>query len=456
MAGLKIDVVVLAAGKGTRMYSDIPKVLHPIGGAPMAQHVIDAAAQLGDVALHVVVGHEAALVSTALQRVDSFIEQYEQLGTGHAVAQALPALRDDALVLVLYGDVPLIRAETLARLVAACTREQLSLLTVELDDPSGYGRICRNSEQRVCQIVEQKDASDEQLRIREVNTGIICVHQAILARWLPALSNDNAQNEYYLTDIIAMAVADNVAIHTEQPASREEVEGVNNKLQLAALERCYQRRRADYLMLAGTTLADPARIDIRGSLRVGRDAYIDVNTVFSGDVVLGNNVSIGPNCVLHDCEIGDNTQILPNCVIDQASIANDCTIGPFARLRPGARFAASAKVGNFVEVKNASFGAGSKANHLSYIGDAEVGANSNIGAGTITCNYDGANKHRTTLGSNVFVGSNSTLVAPLEIADNGFVAAGSTITQKVPADTLGVARGRQKNISGWKRPSKKT
>jgi len=340
-------------------------------------------------------------------------------------------------------------------MVVACSREQLALLTVELDDPSGYGRICRDSGQRVRQIVEQKDASAEQLRINEVNTGIMCIHQANLARWLPALSNDNAQSEYYLTDIIAMAVTDNVAIHTEQPASREEVEGVNNKVQLAALERFYQRRRAEHLMLAGTTLADPARIDIRGSLRVGRDVYIDVNSVFSGDVVLGNNVSIGPNCVVHDSEIGDNTQILPNCVIDQATLANDCTIGPFARLRPGARFEASAKIGNFVEVKNASFGAGSKANHLAYIGDAEVGANSNIGAGTITCNYDGANKHRTLLGSNVFVGSNSTLVAPLEIADNGFVAAGSTITQEIPADTLGVSRSRQKNISGWKRPTKK-
>ena len=454
LAGTKIDVVVLAAGKGTRMYSEIPKVLHPIGGIPMAQHVIDAAALLGDVALHVVVGHEAQLVQAALQGPDSFIEQREQLGTGHAVAQALPLLRKDALTLVLYGDVPLIRSETLAQLVVGCTPDCMTLLTVELDDPNGYGRICRDQRNAVTSIVEQKDASAEQLSITEVNTGIMCIHQSRLANWLPALSNDNAQAEYYLTDVVAMAVADNVSVQTVSSASREEVEGVNNKLQLATLERCYQRRRAEHLMLAGTTLADPQRIDIRGTLDVGNDVYIDINAVFSGDVVLGNNVSIGPNCVIHDSEIGDNTQILANCVLDQARLASDCTIGPFARLRPGACFEANAKVGNFVEVKNSTFGEGAKANHLAYIGDAEVGAGSNIGAGTITCNYDGANKYKTRLGENVFIGSNSTLVAPLDIDDNGFIAAGSTIIQKVPANALGVARGRQKNIKGWKRPVK--
>ncbi|MGB5324970.1 MAG: bifunctional UDP-N-acetylglucosamine diphosphorylase/glucosamine-1-phosphate N-acetyltransferase GlmU [Pseudomonadales bacterium] len=449
-----IDVVVLAAGKGTRMYSDIPKVLHPIGGRPMAQHVVDAALLLGDVRLHAVVGHEAMLVQQALEGVDSFIEQSEQLGTGHAVAQALPALREGALVVVLYGDVPLIQTGTLEKLVAACNEQAMSLLTVQLDDPHGYGRICRDANGKVRAIVEQKDASEAQLAIAEVNTGIMCIAQAQLAKWLPALGNSNAQGEYYLTDVVEMAVADGIAVNTISASSAEEVEGVNNKLQLARLERCFQLQQAENLMLAGTTLADPARIDIRGSLSVGRDVYIDVNAVFSGDVVLGDNVSIGANCVIHESEVGANTQVLPNCVLDRAKVANDCNIGPFARLRPGTELAAKAKIGNFVEVKNSSFGQGSKANHLAYVGDSEVGAGCNIGAGTITCNYDGANKFRTRMGDNVFIGSNSTLVAPIDIADNGFVAAGSTVNQDVPANTLAVGRARQKIISGWKRPVK--
>jgi len=452
----KIDVVVLAAGKGTRMYSTKPKVLHTIGGKPMAQHVIDAAKRLGDVALHVVVGHQADLVSSSLQCAESFVEQREQLGTGHAVAQVLPILREDAITLILYGDVPLIQTQTLERLVAGCTAQSMTLLTVTLDNPQGYGRICRNIDNEVTSIVEQKDADSEQLLINEVNTGIMCIQQSCLAAWLPLLSNTNAQNEYYLTDVVAMAVAQGIDVTSVDAPSPEEVEGVNNKLQLSALERCHQRRLADALMLAGTTLADPARVDIRGELSVGRDVFIDVNTVFSGNVTLGDNVSIGPNCVVSNSSIGDNTELFANCVVDQATLANDCVIGPFARLRPGSTFAEKSKVGNFVEVKNSSFGEGSKANHLAYVGDAQVGAGSNIGAGTITCNYDGANKHKTRLGKNVFIGSNSTLVAPLDIADNGFVAAGSTIVKTVLADSLAVARGRQKNIEGWTRPSKKS
>ena len=452
----KIDVVVLAAGKGTRMYSTKPKVLHTIGGKPMAQHVIDAAKRLGDVALHVVVGHQADLVSNSLQGAKSFVEQREQLGTGHAVAQVLPILREDAITLILYGDVPLIQTQTLERLVAGCSAQSMTLLTVTLDNPQGYGRICRNIDNEVTSIVEQKDADSKQLLINEVNTGIMCIQQSCLAAWLPLLSNTNAQNEYYLTDVVAMAVAQGIDVTSVDAPSPEEVEGVNNKLQLSALERCHQRRLADALMLAGTTLADPARVDIRGELSVGRDVFIDVNTVFSGNVTLGDNVSIGPNCVVSNSSIGDNTELLANCVVDQATLANDCVIGPFARLRPGSTFAERSKVGNFVEVKNSSFGEGSKANHLAYVGDAQVGAGSNIGAGTITCNYDGANKHKTRLGKNVFIGSNSTLVAPLDIADNGFVAAGSTIVKTVLADSLAVARGRQKNIEGWTRPSKKS
>lgn len=452
----KVDVVVLAAGKGTRMYSSTPKVLHTIGGKPMAQHVIDAAKRLGDVALHVVVGHQADSVSSALQGADSFVEQREQLGTGHAVAQVLPTLREDAITLILYGDVPLIQTQTLERLVAGCTAQSMTLLTVTLDNPQGYGRICRNTDNEVISIVEQKDADPQQLLINEVNTGIMCIQQSCLVAWLPVLSNTNAQNEYYLTDVVAMAVAQGIGVTSVDAPSPEEVEGVNNKLQLGALERCYQRRLADALMLAGTTLADPARVDIRGELSVGQDVFIDVNTVFSGKVTLGDNVSIGPNCVVSNSSIGDNTELLANCVVDQATLANDCIIGPFARLRPGSTFAEKSKVGNFVEVKNSSFGEGSKANHLAYVGDAQVGAGSNIGAGTITCNYDGANKHKTRLGKNVFIGSNSTLVAPLDIADNGFVAAGSTIVKTVVADSLAVARGRQKNIEGWARPSKKS
>lgn len=451
---MKIDVVILAAGKGTRMYSGIPKVLHSIGGKPMAQHVIDAASLLGDVAMHVVVGHEAELVKASLNGVDSFVEQTEQLGTGHAVAQALPVLREGAITLILYGDVPLIQTGTLETLIDLVNESTMAMLTICMDNPTGYGRIVREDDE-VKAIVEQKDANDEQLQIKEINTGIMCIHQKHLSKWLPALSNDNAQQEYYLTDVVAMAVKDNIAIKTAEPQNEYEVEGVNNKLQLGALERVYQRKRAEQLQIAGATVADVNRLDIRGSVIVGKDVFIDVNVVLTGDVEIGDNVSIGPNCVIHESIIDTGAQIHANCVLDQAHVGNDANVGPFARLRPNALLKAKSKVGNFVEVKNATMEAGSKVNHLTYIGDANIGANSNIGAGTITCNYDGANKHRTELGENVFIGSNSTLVAPLTIANNGFVGAGSVITQNVQEETLAVGRSKQKNIEGWKRPTKK-
>lgn len=456
---MKIDVIILAAGKGSRMYSNKPKVLHELGGKPMVQHVIDAALPLGDIALHLVVGHGADQVKAGV-KVDAdveinFVEQSEQLGTGHAVLQSLPSLRENSLCLILYGDVPLIKMETLTRLIEVTTKQTMGLLTIKLDDPTGYGRIVRNSSGQVTSIVEQKDGDKDQLAIKEVNTGIMCVPQNQLANWLPALSNDNAQQEYYLTDIIAMAAKDEVVVHTVLPERASEVEGVNNKMQLSTLERAYQQQRASALLLKGVTLADPARIDIRGGLTAGEDVFIDVNAVFSGDVQLGNNVSIGPNCTISNASIGDNTHIYANSVIEDASVGENCAVGPFGRLRPGAQLERGAKIGNFVEVKNSRLGEGSKANHLAYVGDADVGSGSNIGAGTITCNYDGANKFKTTLGKNVFIGSNSTLVAPLVVEDNGFVGAGSTINQTVPEDNLAVSRSRQKNIEGWKRPKKK-
>lgn len=453
---MKVDVVILAAGKGTRMYSDTPKVLHSIGGKAMAQHVVDTAKSLGDVALHVIIGHGAEQVRETLTGVDRFIEQTEQLGTGHAVSQALPSLREGATTLILYGDVPLIKAETLSRLIEKVSHSSMAMLTVNMDDPDGYGRIIRDANKQVVAIVEQKDASDKQLQITEINTGIMCVKQQQLAEWLPQLSNDNAQQEYYLTDIIAMAVNQAVEVRTEEPTTAFEVEGVNNKLQLATLERAYQQIKTEELLLAGVSMADPSRVDIRGELVTGKDVFIDINAVFSGEVKLGDNVSIGPNCVIHDATIESGTQIFSHTLIESASVAPNCQVGPFARLRPGAKLQQGAKVGNFVEVKNSTLGKGSKANHLAYIGDAEIGSGSNIGAGTITCNYDGANKYKTTLGDNVFIGSNSTLVAPLKIETGGFVGAGSTITQTVPGDTLAVSRGKQRNIDGWKRPKKKT
>lgn len=450
-----IDVIILAAGQGSRMRSSQPKVLHEIGGKSMLDHVVDAAMSLNDVKLHIVVGHGADAVKASLTQPCHIVEQTEQLGTAHAVSQALPNLSPDSQVLILYADVPLIQPETLTGMLAAIDAESIAVLTTNLADPTGYGRIVRNKASEVIDIVEHKDATEQQRKITEINTGIMCIPQAHLSRWLPKVENNNAQQEYYLPDVIAMAVADGVRIHTPQPKHFYEVEGVNNRQQLALLERHYQQQVADGLMLAGATLADPARVDVRGSLTVGKDVFIDVNTVFIGNVEIDDGVSIGPNCVITEATIGAESEIYANSVIESAQVGQHCQIGPFARLRPGAQLANKVKVGNYVEVKNATLADGSKVNHLSYIGDATIGSNTNVGAGTITCNYDGANKHKTTLGNDVFIGSNSTLVAPLEVADGGFVGAGSTITEAVPKNNLAIGRGRQKNISGWKKPEKK-
>lgn len=442
------------------MYSDLPKVIHPIAGKPMVQHVIDAVQGLdADIKIHVVVGHgaekvQATLVEGSHDAKLSFVTQNEQLGTGHAVAQALPALRENAISLILYGDVPLISTATLLNMVNAVDEKSLALLTINMPDPTGYGRIVRNDHGNITSIVEQKDASNEQLLIQEVNTGIMAMRQSDLARWLPSLSNDNAQSEYYLTDVIEMAVSDSLQISAISPERNQEVIGVNNKLQLAELERSFQNFLATDLMTKGVSLADPARIDIRGSVTVGRDVSIDINAVLIGSVTLGDRVTIGPNCIIIDSDIGADCEIKANSIVEESALANKCTVGPYARLRPGSQLSSQAKVGNFVEIKKSIIGEGSKVNHLSYVGDAELGAHCNVGAGTITCNYDGANKFKTTLGNHVFVGSNSTLVAPLTVQDNGFIGAGSTITQQVPDGALAVGRTRQKNIPGWQRPKK--
>ena len=452
---MSIEVVILAAGKGTRMRSSLPKVMHPVAGKPMLGHVVDAAKAINADSIHVVVGHGADKVTSAFAHDNlSWVEQLEQKGTGHAVAQALPALSDDSRVLILYGDVPLIAPDTLSKLVACCSESSMALLTTDLNDPSGYGRIIREHD-KVVAIVEQKDASHEQLAIQEVNTGIMAVHAKHLKQWLPKLSSDNAQGEYYLTDIIEMAVADGIAIDVAQPETAWEVQGVNNRLQLNELERFYQKQQAERVMAEGATLADAARLDIRGSLKVGQDCYIDVNCVFEGDCEIGDNVQVGPNCVFTNSRVANGSTIKANSVLEDAVVGESCDIGPFARLRPGTVLSRGAKIGNFVETKKAVLGEGSKVNHLSYIGDSEIGDNVNVGAGTITCNYDGVNKSKTVIGDGAFIGSNTSLVAPVTVGKNATVGAGSTITSNVPDEDLAVARGKQRNISGWKRPTKK-
>lgn len=453
---MSTDVVILAAGQGSRMKSSLPKVLHPIGGKPLAQHVIDTAVRLEAERIHLVIGHGADQVRATLRGDQlQWAVQEQQLGTGHAVAQALPNIPDGGTVLILYGDVPLTRESTLRELLKVAEDGSLGVITVHLDNPTGYGRIVRDGEDRVIAIVEHKDASPEQLAIQEVNTGIMAVPAELLKRWLPQLSNQNAQGEYYLTDIIAMAVQDGVAVQAVHPQWEQEVMGVNNRCQLAELERWFQREQAEALMAAGVTLADPARLDVRGELICGQDVTIDVNVVLEGRVEIASNVKIGPNCVIRNSKIESGAEVLANCVIEDAVIGTNCYVGPFARIRPGTELADGAKVGNFVETKNAKVGKGSKINHLSYVGDAELGEDVNIGAGTITCNYDGANKYKTIIGNRAFVGSNSALVAPVELGDDATVGAGSTITKNVEPAQLAVARGQQRNISGWQRPVKK-
>jgi bifunctional UDP-N-acetylglucosamine pyrophosphorylase/glucosamine-1-phosphate N-acetyltransferase len=443
------------------MKSDLPKVLQPLTGKPLLRHVIDTAVTLQPHSLHVVYGHGGEQVRAALGAALAaaapnhfWVLQAEQKGTGHAVQQALPQLQDDELALVLYGDVPLIRTETLRALLALAGPATMSLLTVVLDDPTGYGRIIRDDTGRVRRIVEQKDASAAELQVREGNTGVMAVPVRHLRRWLGRLGNANAQGEYYLTDIIAMAVEDGVDVAPLVAATATEVLGVNDKLQLAELETEVRRLRARELMLAGVTLADPARIDVRGSLATGRDVFIDINAVFEGAVSLGHRVRIGPGRVLRDCTIGDDVQVNAHCVIEQATVGTGSIIGPFARLRPGAKLADEVHIGNFVEVKNSSMDSGAKANHLAYVGDATVGARVNIGAGTIIANYDGANKHHTTIGADAHTGSNSVLVAPITVGAGATIGAGSTVSKDVPAGKLTVARAKQVTLDGWKRPQK--
>lgn len=455
---MTLAVVTLAAGKGSRMKSDLPKVLHKLAGKPMLAHVLHSAAQLPQARLHVVIGHGAEAVKEQITGFPvSWALQAEQKGTGHAVAMAMPEVAPDATVLVLYGDVPLIRTDTLQKLLDEThDGHALALLTVELADPTGYGRIVRDDAGNIQAIVEHKDASAEQHKIREVNTGILAVSARLLNEWLPKLSANNAQGEYYLTDIIAMAVDNGVAVRAIHPHDEHEVQGVNDRLQLAALERVYQRGLADELMRAGVSLADPARIDVRGSLKVGNDVVIDVGCVFEGEVVLEDGVHIGPYCVIKNSRIGAGTEVEAYSHLDAAVTADACHIGPYARLRPGADLHTGAKVGNFCEVKKSVIGEGSKVNHLTYIGDASIGRNANIGAGTITCNYDGVNKFKTEIGDEAFIGSNSSLVAPVSIGAGATVAAGSVVTKDVGAQELAVARGKQRNVEGWQRPQKKS
>ncbi|WP_137936580.1 bifunctional UDP-N-acetylglucosamine diphosphorylase/glucosamine-1-phosphate N-acetyltransferase GlmU [Chitinivorax sp. B] len=450
-----MSCVILAAGKGKRMYSDLPKVLHAIAGRPMLRHVVDTAMTLNPEQLCIVYGHGGDLVREALADVScEWALQDQQLGTGHAVQMALPALPETGSTLVLYGDVPLIRLITLQQMLDAGQGDKMVLLTDIVDDATGYGRIVRDADQRVISIVEEKDASEAERHIREINTGIMLLPNKHLHQWLGRLSNQNAQGEYYLTDVVGMAVADGVEIATVNPAHSWETFGVNSKVQLAELERIHQLELADRLLQQGVTLLDPARVDIRGQLEIGRDVIIDVNCVFEGKVVLGDRVRVGPNTVIKDAEIAADTQVAAFSHIENARVGADSRIGPFARLRPGAHLASGVHIGNFVEIKKSEIGEGSKVNHLSYVGDAMIGKGVNVGAGTITCNYDGVNKHNTVIEDGAFIGSGSMLVAPVVVAKGATIGAGSTITRHAPEDQLTLARARQISIPAWKRPAK--
>ena len=451
----KLSVVILAAGKGTRMYSDLPKVLHKVAGKPMVKHVIDTAKQLSADQIHLIYGHGADLLKERLaDEPVNWVFQAEQLGTGHAMQQAAPFFKDDENIVMLYGDAPLITKETLERLVAAKPENGIALLTVELENPTGYGRIIRENGSVVA-IVEQKDASPEQLKITEVNTGVMVSDGASFKKWLTRLDNNNAQGEYYMTDVIGLANRDGFKVAAVKADDMMEVEGANNRLQLAALERYFQRKQAKALLLAGVSLADPERFDLRGELEHGKDVEIDVNVIIEGKVKLGNGVKIGAGCVLKNVTVGDNTEIKPYSVLEDSMVGDKAAIGPFSRLRPGAELAAETHVGNFVEIKKAKVGKGSKVNHLTYVGDAEIGAACNIGAGVITCNYDGANKFKTVIGDNVFVGSDAQLVAPVKVGDGATIGAGSTITKDVAAGELVTTRVPQRHTAGWERPAKK-
>ena len=449
-----LEVIVLAAGRGTRMRSSLPKVLHALASKPMIHHVLDTARALEASRIHVVVGHGAELVSSAIAADDvTTYVQSEQLGTGHAALAAAPHCQPESTVIVLFGDVPLLSSATLSRVIKAAESGPV-LLAASVKDPHGYGRVIRDSNGAFERVVEQKDANVEELSVCEVNTGVLAAKSQNLNSWLARVTNDNAQGEYYLPDVLGLAVSDGYSVEVVVTDDEVETQGVNDRIQLEALERSLQIRQAEALMARGVYLSDKSRFDLRGKLDCAEDVSIDVNVLIEGHVSIARGAAIEANCVLKDCTIGEGAIVRAFSHIEGATVGPDCQVGPYARLRPGAELSAKAKVGNFVEVKNSHFGEGAKANHLAYVGDAEIGAGSNIGAGTITCNYDGVNKHRTELGENVFIGSNSTLVAPLSVEDNGFVAAGSTVTSPVGESELAVGRAKQRNIKGWKRPEK--
>jgi len=450
-------VIILAAGEGKRMHSALPKVLQPLAGRPLLQYVLDTARSLDPAAIHVVYGHGGQVVPQAFAHEQvSWVRQAQQLGTGHAVLQVAPLLSAPQRALILYGDGPLITTQTLQALLQVAGRDGVGLLTVNASDPCGYGRVLRNAGGRVQAIVEERDATAKQRRVRECNTGVLTLPVARLTKWLERLDNRNSQGEFYLTDVIALAVRDRVAVQPLIASDEREVQGVNDRVQLAAAESAWRARQTRKLMLEGATLIDAARVDIRGQVSVGRDVLIDVNVVLEGKVQLGDGVKIGANCLIRDAQIAAGTQVFPNCIIDRAVIGPDCRIGPFARLRPEAVLAEQVHIGNFVEVKKSRIGARSKANHLTYLGDANIGADVNVGAGTVTCNYDGINKWPTTIEDDVFIGSGSMLVAPVQIGAGSNIGAGSTISRSAPAGRLTVARSRQVTIPGWKRPTKRS
>lgn len=453
---MSLSVVILAAGQGTRMYSDIPKVLHELAGKTLLEHVYQTAEVIPHRAISIVYGHGGERVPAIMQHLDvNWVEQSEQLGTAHAVEQALPGIPDEDNVLILYGDVPLITEETLTALIEGASETGFALLSAYLDDPRGYGRIIRDQLGNVSAIVEEKDADDEQRCICEINTGLMVVRAEYLKRWIGIIENDNRQQEYYLTDIVELAIEDDIRVNCLLADSSIEIQGINNRVQLAEAERYYQLVQAHHLMQQGVGLLDPARFDLRGELEVGRDNVFDINVVIEGKVKLGNNVHIGANCYIKDSVIADNVRVLPNTVIEKAVIGNDCRIGPFARIRPDTTLDDEVHIGNFVELKKADIGTGTKINHLSYVGDSHIGKQTNIGAGVITCNYDGANKHLTMIGDNVFVGSDVQLIAPVTVNSGATIAAGTTVSRDVKQDALAITRSEQREIKNWKRPKKK-